>query len=166
MAPDADGWVDLPLYEGFDGYLEISGDLIVSTTLFYAAPLGRGTRNLQSPHGLVEKSVLPALSGATGTAQDANLGLVYLRAFDCTNAPAPGVEFSIDRAGAPWYFVDGLPTSLAEQTAESGLGGFLNVAPGVSVVNAAIAATGAAIAPPKSVLVRGGWITGLRYSSE
>lgn len=163
MIPDADGWVDVPLYEGFDGYLEISGDVIVPTTLFYSNPLGMETRSDETPLGLVEKSVLPSLSAATGTAQDENLGLVYLRAFDCGGVEAPGIVFSIDRPGVGWYFIDGLPTVSAEETAASGLGGFMNVPPGVAVVNAAIGASGTAIAPPKSVVVRRGWMAGLRW---
>src|SRR5690606_7820670 len=68
---NADGWVDLPVYEGFDGYIEITAESIVSTLLFYAAPLTEVTRIDNTPLALVEKTVLPNLSTATGMAQSA-----------------------------------------------------------------------------------------------
>jgi hypothetical protein len=161
---DADGWVDVPLYEGFDGFLEVTGESLMSTVLFYADPLTPGTEVDQTPLALVETALLPALSGATGTVQDTSFGLVVLRSFDCRGDAAPGVTFSIDKPGFPWYFVGGLPSSSAVATApESGLGGFINVAPGVAVVNAALPGSSVPIATPKSVLVRPGWMTAMRF---
>lgn len=161
---DANGWVDLPLYEGFDGYLEITGDTIVSTALFYADPLESASQADRTPLGLLEKELLPSLSGATGQVQDRNLGLVYLRTFDCQGDAAPGVTFTIDKPAWQWYFVDGLPSSMAEETAaDSGLGGFINVPPGIAVVNAVLPGAERPIARPKSVLVRADWMTGLRF---
>jgi hypothetical protein len=164
LSLDAEGWVDLPLYEGFDGFLEITGETVMSTALFYADPLTLGTEVDRTALGLVETALLPALSGATGTQQDPEFGLVVLRAFDCQGEPAPGVTFSIDKPGAPWYFVGGLPSSTAVATeAGSGLGGFINVAPGIAVVDAELPGAPAPIARPKSVVVRQGWMTALRF---
>lgn len=161
---DADGWVDVPLFEGFDGFLEITGETVIPTLLFYAAPLSPGTEVDRTPLGLVQREILPALSGATGTQQDPRSGLVVLRSFDCSGDPAPGVSFDIDKAGFPWYFVGGLPSSTATFTAgESGLGGFINVAPGIAVVNAVLPGSALPIATPRSVLVRGGWMTAMRF---
>jgi hypothetical protein len=160
-----DGWVDLPLYEGFDGYLEITSEAIVPTLLFYADPLNEAGRIDNTPLALVEKNVLPSLSNATGVEQSADLGLVYLRAFDCQGVAAPGVTFTIDRDGWAWYFVGRLPSSTATETADSGLGGFINVSPGVSVVNAELDVN-RNLTEPKSVLVRAGWMTGLRFTPQ
>lgn len=163
ISVDLRGWVDLPLYEGFDGFLEITGETVVSTLLFYSDPLRPNGQVDKTPLGLVEKDLLPGLSGATGTQQDPALGLVYLRAFDCQGVAAPGVTFSIDRPGWRWYFVGALPSASAEETADTGLGGFINVAPGVAVVDARLPSENLAIATPKSVLVRANWMTGLRF---
>jgi hypothetical protein len=161
---DGEGWVDVPLFEGFDGYLEVTGETVMSTVLFYAGPLAPGTEVDHTPLALIEVGRLPALSGATGTAQDPSLGLVVLRSFDCRGDAAPGVSFSIDKPGFAWYFVGGLPSSTAVATApESGLGGFINVDPGVAVVNAALPGSSLPIAKPKSVLVRRGWMTAMRF---
>lgn len=159
----ADGWVDLPLYEGFDGYIEIVSDAIVPTLLFYASPLTEAGRIDNTPLALVETNVLPKLSEATGVMQSTDLGLVYLRAFDCQAVPAPRVQFTIDREGWPWYFVGDLPSSTRTETTESGLGGFINVASGVAVVNAEILGLDRTVTEPQSLLVRSGWMTGLRF---
>jgi hypothetical protein len=164
LSLDADGWVDVPLFEGFDGFLEVTGDSLMSTVLFYADPLTPGTEVDHTPLALVERSILPALSGATGTPQDVTLGLVVLRSFDCTGEPAPGVSFSIDQGGVAWYFVGGLPSSNAVATAAgSGLGGFINVPSGIAVVSAELPGAPVPIATPKSVFVRPGWMTALRF---
>lgn len=161
---DAQGWVDVPLFEGFDGFLEVTGESLMPTVLFYADPLAPGSEVDHTPLALVELALLPALSGATGTPQELTRGLVVLRSFDCRGDAAPGVTFSIDKPGVPWYFVGGLPSSTAVATApESGLGGFINVEPGIAVVNAALPGSPLPIAAAKSVLVRPGWMTAMRF---
>lgn len=159
---DAQGWVDMPLYDGFDGYLEITGPDIVSTLLFYQDALSTDSRRDTTPLGVVEKELLPMLTGAIGAVQDPQLGLVYLRAFDCKNDAALGVHYSIDKASVPFYFVSGLPSSAVTETEGSGLGGFINVASGIAVVNIALSDASKPIALPKTLLVRPNWMTGLR----
>jgi hypothetical protein len=161
---DAEGWVDLPLYEGFDGYLEVTAETLVPTMLFYTDPLNIETQVDTTPLGVVTKSLLPGLSAQTGMAQEDSLGLVYLRVFDCNRDPAPGISFSVNQQSAwRWYFVGKLPTSLADSTSDTGLGGFINVTPGVAVVGAELPNSPIPITPPMSVLVRPGWMTGLRF---
>lgn len=158
---DAQGWLDVPLYEGFDGFLELRGESIVPTLLFHAEPLRPDRQVSDAPLGLVERDLLPALTAAAGSPQEAGRGIVYLRAFDCRGQSAPGVTFSIDRSGVPWYFVGGLPSTTAVETAESGLGGFINVEPGFTVVTASLGQE-RPIARPTSLIVRAGWLTGVR----
>jgi hypothetical protein len=159
---DAQGWVDLPLYDGFDGYLEITGPQIVSTLLFYQDPLSAESRRDTTPLGVVETALLPMLTAAIGTPQDPALGLVTLRAFDCNNDPALGVKYTIDKPSLPWYFVAGLPSSAVTETEGSGLGGFINVPLGITVVDAALSSGERDIALPKTLLVRANWMTDLR----
>jgi hypothetical protein len=158
---DAQGFADLPLYEGFDGYLEIVGPQIISTLLFYQGALSAAARD-STALGVVETTVLPMLTAAIGTPQDPLLGLVYLRAFDCRGNGAPGVRFTIDRPSTPWYFVSGLPSAVPRETDESGLGGFINAAEGITVVDASLSSGEKDIAVPKTILVRPNWMTGLR----
>jgi len=157
------GWVDLPLYPGFDGYLEVRSETALPTIVFFARPLTLETSVDSVPFGLVEKDVLPSLSAATGTPQDPDLGVIWLRAFDCQGVSASGVSFSIDRASNPYYFVGDLPSTTVEATAGSGLGGFVNVPPGVAVVGAEVRDRGLALGAARSLLVRSGWMSGVRF---
>lgn len=159
---DAQGWVDLPLYEGFDGYLEITGPTLVPALMFYQYPLSADSRRDTAPLGLVERALLPMLTAAIGTPQDPMLGLLTLRAFDCKGDEAPGVQVSIDKPGVGWYFVSGLPSAAPTETEGSGLGGFLNVPSGITVAQFALTSREREIALPKALVSRPGWMTSLR----
>jgi hypothetical protein len=130
--------------------------------LFYQDALSTASRRDTTPLGLVEKALLPMLTAAIGIQQDPARGIVYLRAFDCQGDPAPGVKYSVDKPGVPFYFVAGLPSAAVSETESSGLGGFLNVGEGVTVVNLRLSSAEKEIASPKSLLVRPDWMTGLR----
>jgi hypothetical protein len=161
----ADGWIDMPLFEGFSGYLEITGESVVPTVLFYPNPI-TGVDVYATPVALVERSVLPALTRELGSPQSGESGLVVLRALDCQGEDALGIQYSIDKSGSPWYFVGGLPTLRVSETAESGIGGFTNVEPGIAVVRATLASSARQVAEPTTVLVRPGWMTALRFVPE
>ena len=160
---NANGWVDLPLYPGFDGYVEVRSETTLPAIVFFARPLTLETSVDSVPFGLVETDVLPSLTAATGSPQDPGLGVIWLRAFDCQGVSASGVSFSIDRASNPYYFVGDLPSSTVDITAGSGLGGFVNVLPGVAVVGARVRDNGRTIGAPRSLIVRGGWMSGVRF---
>ena len=85
-----------------------------------------------------------------------------MRAFDCQGLSASGVSFDIDRAATPYYFIGDLPSTTVEATGGSGLGGFLNVQPGVAVVGAAVKGTGRALDSSRTLIVRSGWLSGVR----
>ena len=55
-----------------------------------------------------------------------------------------------------------LPSGMAVETGESGLGGFINVEAGVAVLTTELSGVGQ-IGAEQSVVVRAGWITGLRF---
>jgi hypothetical protein len=158
---DQDGWVDVPVNEGFTGYFEFTAPTIVPEMIFYSRllPSNRGLRN---PHGMLERDALAALAGALGTTQSPGAGVLAMRLYDCNGSPAEGVEISQDRGGQPWYFVDGLPSRDATATTAQGLGGFANVPPGIAVLSAKLE-DGMSLGPGQSVLVRAGWLTTLAF---
>jgi hypothetical protein len=109
----------------------------------------------------VQRAILPGVSGATGTVQNDSSGLLVIRVFDCEDISASGVSFSQRQEGVEWYYVDGLPSSLASETGSEGLGGFINTPPGVSTIETS-GRSGEALASRKSVAVRADWMTALR----
>jgi hypothetical protein len=159
---DAEGWVTLPLYVGFDGYIEVRADGVLPTMLYIGEPLQR-PRPSNYPVALVQRAILPGVSGATGTVQNDTTGLLVIRVFDCEDVSASGVSFSQqqEQAGVEWYYVDGLPSSVASETSNEGLGGFINTPPGVAAINT-LGREGRPLASRKSVAVRADWMTALR----
>lgn len=163
---DAQGWVDMPLFDGFDGYLEVRSPTTIPMMLFYQAPLRGTSRTDEEPLGQVEVPVLAQLTTAIGTPQDPGLGLLVLRAFDCKGDPAPGVRFSVDKPAVPFYFVAGLPSSQVTETEVSGLGGFINVPIGITVVDATLTSGEADFTDARTLFTRPGWMTALRWNAK
>lgn len=163
---DAQGWVDMPLYDGFDGYLEVTSPSTIPMILFYQEPLRGASRTDEEPVGQVEVPVLTQLTTAIGTPQDPNLGLLVLRAFDCKGDPAPGVRFTVDKPAVPYYFVAGLPSGQVTETEVSGLGGFINVPIGIAVVDATLTSGEADFTQPRTLIMRPGWMTALRWNAK
>lgn len=164
VAANAEGWVDVPVYAGFDGYLEITGPGAVPVMLFYSTPLAAETAVDSDPEFLVDMAT--ALSfDRLFLMREAfpNTGVITLRALNCANAPAPGVQFRLEPSAVGWYYVGDIPVATAEATTESGVGGFSDVRPGTVVVTAELLESGRQLAPPRSVFVRSGWFTNIRF---
>lgn len=156
----AEGWVNIPLPVGFNGYLEVEAESIMPTMVFLGEPLRR-PRPANYPVALVEKVILPGLSGATGTMQNDSTGLLTIRVFDCQGVSASGVSFSQQEQAVEWYYVDGFPSAEATETSSEGLGGFINTPPGVATI-ATTGRAGQQLASDKLVAVRAGWLTVVR----
>jgi hypothetical protein len=156
----AEGWVNIPLPFGFNGYLEIRGETIMPALLFLGEPLRRARPSMY-PVAMVEKRILPGVSGLTGTMQTDTTGLLTIRVFDCQDISASGVSFSQQQPGVEWYYVDGVPSAEVTETSSEGLGGFINTPPGVSIINTT-GREGQTLASRKRVAVRAGWLTALR----
>lgn len=157
---NAQGWVDVPLFDGFIGYFEMRSPELLSSLFFFSEPLSAGARNVY-PFGVVSIASVPALVQVARIDQSEGTGFIAARAFDCTNTPARDIVFEIEeQQGSSFYFIDGLPTGNAAATDGSGLGGFGNVPPGLAIVKAT-RRDGTPIQPPQSVVIRPGWLTTL-----
>jgi hypothetical protein len=157
---DAEGWVTLPLFQGFNGYIEVRADGVLPTMLYLGKPLQR-PRPSDYPVALVQRAILPGVSGATGTMQTDTTGLLVIRVFDCQDVSASGVSFSQQQEGVEWYYVGSLPSSAVDETGSEGLGGFINTPPGTSIISTS-GRRGQSLASRKTVSVRADWMTALR----
>jgi hypothetical protein len=157
LAVDDQGWVDIPLFENFTGYLEIQSPDTVPYVFFLTEPLGPQVPP-EYPLGLVSLQAIQPLVQLIGVAPQPNTGLLAFRVFDCKGDTASGVTLSPIEGGVPWYFVDGLPSGTQEQTGVDGLGGFVNIPPGLAVIDA-LAPNGTSIAGPHSLVVRPNWLS-------
>jgi hypothetical protein len=153
---DAEGWVDLPLFENFAGFLEVTSSEAVPYLFYLTEPLVEST--VEYPIVTVSLASLGPLVELLGVNVEPGTGFVALRAFDCDGNTAAGATVSATSDGVSWYFVDGLPTSRGTATGTDGLGGFVNVPPGLAVVDLK-APNGLSIGGPQSFTVRPNWVS-------
>jgi hypothetical protein len=154
------GRVDVPLFENFTGYLEITSDELVPQLFYLTQPLQPQTAP-EFPLAMVAVTNLVPLVQLLGVDLQPNMGLIALRIFDCKADTAAGVSLSTEQRGAvPWYFVGGLPSSSQTETGPEGLAGFMNVAPGLAVFEATND-EGALLGGLQSVVVRPGWMSSM-----
>jgi hypothetical protein len=153
---DAEGWVDLPLFRDFTGFLEVTSSEAVPFLFYLNEPLGQSM--VEYPLALISLASLPPLVQLLGIDYQPGTGVIAVRAFDCQGATASGVSLSTENEGVSWYFEDGLPTSMGTGTAADGLGGLVNVQPGRAVIDMT-APNGASIGGRQSVVVRPNWLS-------
>jgi hypothetical protein len=154
-----EGWVDIPVFDGFDGFLEITSDELLSSLFFFSEPLQEPSQTAY-PWGVVSRASVPPLITLVGVPQQEDRGFLAVRAFDCNLTTAPGVSFTLLGEGAPFYFIGGLPTGAATATDGVGLGGFSNVPAGLAVLEG-WTPDGTAIMSPQTVVIRPGWVSTL-----
>jgi hypothetical protein len=161
LTSDATGVVQLTLFEGFNGFLEIVAEGMVPTLAFF--PSAWSTALIpymeQLPILLLPGQALPVLAGASGVQIDVSAGLVSMYTYDCAGPFAAGVRLAIDSSSAvPYAFVDDLPVAGQDITSESGIVGFVNVQPGIVVVTAFPGGDEQALSVD-TMIVRSGWLT-------
>jgi hypothetical protein len=153
--PNSDGWVNLPLRNNFQGYLELKspGEL---PQLFHVPDSGLRTMR-DYPIVMISEDVYVALVTTLKLTPDSTLGGVAVRTFDCKDALAEGVAIKSDMVGAPWYWANGAPSTALQATDSQGLGGFVGIAPGFALSRATLP-DGTEITG-QTLLVRGGWMS-------
>jgi hypothetical protein len=154
---DPNGVIELTLYQGFFGFLEILGTDIVSTLYFFPDVLTEDTegptiRSITDPQ-------LRALAALNGVQIDPARGHMALIVEDCAGARASGVELANDKGGITFYYLAGIPTNSQASTAADGVGGFVNLASGQVSVRAVLANARRDEVTAKSMYVRPGWMT-------
>lgn len=154
---DERGWVDIPLFAGFTGYLEITSPTMAPVLFYYVDPLPPRSI-VEYPLAVVARASLQPLVQLLGVDFDPNVGVQAFRAFDCTGAPAAGVSFTLEGNAVPWYFAGRLPNGMASATDPEGIGGFVSVQPGLTVIEA-MAPDGRSMAGPLNLLTRPGWVS-------
>lgn len=156
LTVDAEGWVDLPLFQNFIGFLEVESSSAVPYLFYLTDPLSGSLT--EYPLAIISRASLAPLVELLGVSLQAGTGVFAARVFDCEGNTASGVALSSDSEGTPWYFADGLPTASTGVTSSDGLGGFVNMQPGLAMVDMT-APGGISIAGPQSVVIRPGWLS-------
>ncbi|HVZ33243.1 MAG TPA: hypothetical protein VG963_12505, partial [Polyangiaceae bacterium] len=137
VPPGADGFVRLSVPQNFSGFFIVKSSETVNSVLFIDGPI---TADMTAPPMLViGEAALQTLTQTQNVNIQMGTGNLLLRAWDCDQMPASGVQFSSDHGGVPFSFVNTLPVVGQTVTDDDGAGGFLNVSPGLAIVKATLA---------------------------
>jgi hypothetical protein len=161
LTTNAQGAVQVTLFEGFSGYLEITAEGMLPTLAFFPANWSADliAQMEQPPVGLLPALALMGLAASARIQIDATSGLVSLYTYDCGGPFAAGVRLETDSdAAVPYAFVSGLPVIGQDVTSEGGIVGFVNVQPGIVVVRA-YPDDGMQALSVDTMLVRPGWLS-------
>lgn len=150
----ADNRFHLPLPQGFDGYLELTSPAIIPSLYVFSRPL---MADVEDEFIVVSLATARGLAASSSVQLDPALGLVAVRARDCQGELTAGVQFSNDKGGTAFAFVDGLPVVGYDETNDEGLGGFLNVPLGTVVLQGQEVMSGR-VSGTATVLLRASWI--------
>jgi len=151
--PAQDGLIHLTLPQGFAGFLEVTSPAIIPALYFFSPAL---ESDRQDEFIVVGFDTARALASSGSINLDPELGMIAVRTMDCTGELSGGVEFSNKKGGVPFAFVDGLPVVGYVVSSSDGIGGFVNVPPGLVVLQGQEAGS-ARISGTASVVVRKGW---------
>jgi hypothetical protein len=155
--PGADGWVNLPLRNNFQGFLQIESPNEV-LQLFH--PPDTGLRTMRDyPIVMISQEVFAGLVQVLRLMDDPSLGAIAVRTFDCQGELAPDVVLKSDVAGVPYYFEGAAPSIKRQQTDSQGLGGFVGIQPGFALSEATLL-DGTEITSQKLVVRPGALSTG------
>jgi hypothetical protein len=155
LRPDSQGIVTLPLFWGFDGFLEVTADGMVPAAFSMRGALVESAVD-PLPMVMVPLAGVSQLAASNGVAFRDDQALVLLEVVDCQGVLAGGVRFANDSGGLPFYMENGLPNTLASLTDERGVGGFINAPTGVVRVSGFVGQTERLIAT-KTLNFRAGW---------
>jgi hypothetical protein len=161
VAADASGVVQLPLFHGFAGYLELLSDVTVPTVAFFPSTLTANTSTVFQepvPRTLVQPGALVGLADVNGIEIEPTAGYVVMFSLDCSGRLTENVEFSLNNqdVAVRYYFANNFPSITLETTTPDGIGGFVNVPGGVATVSATLASTGELVRTA-TLFVRSGW---------
>jgi hypothetical protein len=158
LLSDDTGSVALDLYRGFDGYLEVQGEGLLSSLVFL--PLVQGSQNLGST-GLVPEANLRTFNTNFNAGIELERGHIVVRVRDCDGTLAADVALETDVASRRFYMLGGLPEFTTERTSPLGVGGFLNIeSAGARVVGSLLLDDGSVFAiGSRTFAVRQGWAT-------
>jgi len=156
----ADGFLEVTVNAGFDGYLQLKSPTITTSLFFPTRPVFEdtvipGMMPVVSPEGF------DGIAQAIGTVRDPAMGHTFAMAANCDEQPAAGVRFEVSDQNAKtarYYMVNNAPVATENATDAAGNGGFLNLDPGFARITGFVAESGATVGEA-SFVVRAGAVT-------
>ncbi len=139
---DSEGKLDVEMPTGFDGYLQTEGEGIYPTMFF---PSDTNKQRAPSVLPMVPNTFVGAMFGRLGASVADDRSIIMTTALNCLGKPASGIVLESNQSDAEtvtFYGEEGLPSGTATATDEQGVGGFVNVKPGATLITTTVAETG------------------------
>lgn len=167
---DADGYVNLDVPKGFNGYLQMIADPALGIMPSVGAvlpPIEQGDAPDASIAAavsihLITKAAFDGLLAQIGASADPALGHVFGLAVDCAGKPAAKVSIhagTVSTSTIAYYTAaTGIPSVTAQETAQAGEAGFINLPVGSATISATSNEVSKKIGE-YSAMVRAGTIT-------
>jgi len=148
LTPGADGSLTFSVIQGFDGFIRISGPLIMDSRVFVGRPIV--AQPAVKSVRLILTSEYGLLAGYAHQTVDPTRGTAILYEVDCSGLAAGGVSFAspnADSKSEPFYLINQFPTIAPTATAtdKDGFGGIFNMPVGPAVASSTRASDGKAI---------------------
>ena len=158
---DSTGLIELELFHGFAGYLEVTSDVTVPTIAFFSSTLTADTSTVYEEslsRTLIQPGALVSLANVYGIEIEPTAGYITIFSLNCAGRVTENVEFSLSNQGSAvrYYFDNNFPSITLETTTPDGLGGFVNVPGGGASVSATQGTTGELVRTA-TLFVRAGW---------
>jgi hypothetical protein len=139
------GDVSLQLPYGFQGFLDLRSDDIVTELFYFTKPYTEPKSRLLL---VATPQTVEILVGAAGYVSDPSRGLVIVEGYDCAGQAASGISFGdSDRGGARFYLINSAPNfesavTARDEVSDLALGGFFNAVVGFTRISARIGEDG------------------------
>jgi hypothetical protein len=134
---DPEGWLVFLLPDGFEGYLQLEAPAYMPTDYYFGGPLRQSESILGYPILLQPMEMWDRSLYDLGVPIEPGTGALTVRALDCDTTKSAGVRLSLNGAGTPWVLRNGLMTRNDDgelETDTTGMAGFVNVPPGVVLI--------------------------------
>lgn len=137
LTPNSEGIVSFDVFQGFDGFVRITGPTIMDSRVFVGRPVITPP-NVKAIE-LLQPGDYSAIAAIAKQTVDMTRGTAIVLAFDCQGNSGDGVSFqcaATDSETQPFYLINQLPTipPAATATDVDGFGGFFNLPVGLTVV--------------------------------
>lgn len=143
LKPDADGVLNMSVYQGFDGFVRLSNapggppaDAFVDTRVYVGRPIVKPP--VTQAVRLFRPTEVDALASLASATVDPTRGTAIFFAVDCQGKPGSKVRFttkSSDASSIEFYLINQAPTAPpdATETDADGFGGFFNLKTGAAI---------------------------------
>lgn len=160
VSVDAQGFINVTVDSGFDGYFEVTSDASMDALVFMGRKIVADTE-VQRPVQVLSEALFNSVADKAAVVPDPARGHALIGMTDCDFQRAPGISVSHDSADpsvVPFYLFGQQPDLVATASDEDGSAGVANLPAAFVSFSSTLESTGQPIGRAR-VSIRAGWLT-------